>query len=104
MSSHHDVLFRPSGRGKARCAPDPDYPHGKATDCSTPGHPACEVALPYPAPECGTWIVRCRECPMSGAITAAGRPDDPTSVRMDCRERYAVQDLAGRGKTLSVTH
>jgi hypothetical protein len=91
----HTIEFRPSGRGKAQCDPDPAYPNGIAIDASNPVvgqgphvfKPTCTVPLPYPAPERGDWIVRCQQCPMSVYVTAAGRPDDPISVTMSCRER-----------------
>lgn len=84
MEPAHTIEFQPSGRGKARCAPNPDYPKGKAVDASE-GHTACDVELPYPASECGAWIVRCKACGMSAAVTAAGRPDDPISVKIACK-------------------
>lgn len=83
----HSVRFEPSGRGQAQCAPDPAFPNGIALSVGKSGEKACSVALPYPAPECGMWIVRCGECPMSLAITAAGRPDDPISVTFPCERR-----------------
>ena len=86
MEASHSIDFQPSGRGKARCAPDPLYPDGKAVDCSE-GQVACDVDLPYPATECGAWIVRCKACGMSVGVTAAGRPDDPTKVKMPCKEK-----------------
>ncbi len=52
-----------------------------------PGAETCTIALPYPAPECGMWIIRCDRCPMSIAVTAAGRPDDPISVTVECKKR-----------------
>lgn len=82
----HSIEFRPSGRGKAQCDPNPEYPHGIALDTSKPNAASCLVDLPYPAPECGIWIVRCEDCPMSVAVTAAGRPDDPISLKMECRK------------------
>ena len=86
MQDAISVEFKPSGRGKARSAPNPDYPDGCHVDI-TEGQTGCSVALPYPAPECGAWIVRCAACGMSVAITAAGRPDDPRSVRIPCKGR-----------------
>jgi len=83
MKSPH-ITFTASGRGKARCQPDPNYPHGMAIDASSPSAPTCFTMIPYPAPECGLWIIECDECPMRLAITAAGRPDDPISVRFPC--------------------
>lgn len=88
----HDVTFKPSGRGKAQCPPDPSYPNGIALDCSDGRSPSCTVFLPYPAPECGVWLVRCHDCSMSVAVTAAGRPDDPTSVTVACVREGGVQD------------
>lgn len=88
----HDVVFRPSGRGKAQCPPDPNYPNGIELDCSTPPAGAtCLVGLPYPAPECGLWMVHCNQCAITIAVTTAGRPDDPISVRMDCGMSSIVQ-------------
>jgi hypothetical protein len=79
----HTVQFVPSGRGKAQCEPDPEYQHGKAIDCGF--NVSCFVELPYPAPECGHYLVTCNECDMCIAITAAGRPDDPISVTIPCK-------------------
>lgn len=81
----HDVKFVRSGRGKAQCAPDPAYPKGKAV--RMPGIealPHCVVEVPYPAPECGWFLVTCSDCPVRLVITAAGRPDDPVSVTVPC--------------------
>jgi hypothetical protein len=84
------IEFKPSGRGKAKCPPDPNYPHGIEIDAAPPGTPTCIVTLPYPAPECGHWVVRCDECLMSIAITAAGRVDDPIRVRVPCRRKAGL--------------
>jgi hypothetical protein len=78
------ITFKPSGRGKARCAPNTDYPHGIAIDGATPGAPTCMATLPYPAPECGCWLIECDDCDLRLMVTAAGRADDPVSVRFDC--------------------
>jgi hypothetical protein len=80
------VEFEPSGRGKARCARNPDYPGCCHIDV-TEGRPGCSVNLPYPAPECGEWIVLCAACGMCVGVTAAGRPDDPRSVHIPCKGR-----------------
>ena len=88
--SQHSITFAPSGRGKAQCAPDPRYPNGVEIDAVMDSGQnrfalkSCAIDLPYPAPECGSWIVRCSYCDMSAAITAAGRPDDPRRVRLPC--------------------
>lgn len=88
LTIEHNISFLPSGRGKARCEPNPAYPNGIAVDL-TAGQvnvpQSCEVDLPYPAPECGTWLVVCGLCKISIAVTAAGRPDDPISVKIPCK-------------------
>ncbi len=81
---NHEVTFVKSGRGKAQCPPDPDYPNGKRIDVGI--MPNCEVKLPYPAPECGQFFVKCKACQASVVVTAAGRPDDPVSVTVSCRK------------------
>jgi hypothetical protein len=86
--SKHKIVFQPSGRGKAQCAPDPDYPHGKAMPKLPFGQRQCYVELPYPAPECGYWMVTCEECKCAIAITAAGRTDDPISFYMPCIPKH----------------
>lgn len=80
----HRIEFRPSGRGKAQCAPDPHYPDGIKLDTSVAGRPYCLVKLPYPAPECGLWMILCEVCKMTAAVTAAGRVDDPISIKLEC--------------------
>ena len=85
MSQTHTVEFVPSGRGKARCEPNPDYPNGIDSIDIALGGASCKVELPYPAPECGYFVVRCKLCGFSAAITAAGRPDDPKSVTIPCQ-------------------
>jgi hypothetical protein len=80
----HTIEFKASGRGKAQCPPNPDFPHGIALDATTSGGPNCTVRLPYPAPECGMWVIHCKECPTSVAVTAVGRVDDPISIKMEC--------------------
>jgi hypothetical protein len=85
-SNQIDIEFIPSGRGKARCPPNPDFPDGVDIDGTGGALPACSTALPYPAPECGQWLLHCRRCAITILITAAGRPDDPRSVRLLCRK------------------
>ena len=76
------ITFHPSGRGKAQCPPNPAYPDG--IDLDTGSKPSCRAELPYPAPECGTWLARCALCGVAVACTAAGRPDDPRSITLPC--------------------
>lgn len=82
------LLWRPSGRGKAQCAPNPDYPEGIHVDITEGKLPYCLVEPPYPAPECGLWLIECDRCEYSLAITAAGRPDDPRTVRIPCNREF----------------
>ncbi len=77
------ITFVPSGRGKAQCPSNPDYPNGVEVDMSL-GKTACPIDLPYPAPECGYWLLSCNLCGTTVAITAAGRPDDPRKARVPC--------------------
>jgi predicted RNA-binding Zn-ribbon protein involved in translation (DUF1610 family) len=79
----YEVTFRPSGRGQAQCPSNPEYPNGVDVSCSN-NPSARTVKLPYPAPECGLFIVRCTDCGYSIAVTATGRRDDPRSVRFAC--------------------
>lgn len=81
----HTVKFIPSGRGKAQCPANPDFPNGIDINATTsPEQPSCKVDLPYPSPECGLVSVRCSLCRTSVLLTAAGRPDDPKSVTIPC--------------------
>ena len=77
------VTFVPSGRGKAQCPVNPDFPYGKALDLCA-GKPGVWVELPYPAPECGAFIIAGERID-SVAVTAAGRADDPTKVKVPYR-------------------
>ena len=72
-------------REPAQSPPDPNYPYGIALDVSKGAAATCDIFLDYPAPGVGTWIVRCDVCGYTAAITAAGRADDPTGVRLPCK-------------------
>lgn len=72
------------GGREPKCAPDPAYPTGIDLDVSDGRTPACTVILPYPAKRCGHYEIICSECKFSAAITTAGRPDDPRSVKLPC--------------------
>ncbi len=85
MNDRFSVKFVPSGRGKAQCASDPEFPDGKDIILSDHGK-VCHLALPYPSPECGVIMVKCNYCGLSIGITAAGRPDDPKSITIRCAE------------------
>ncbi len=84
------ISFVKSGRGKAQCPSNPQYPHGIAIELSTAG-PACKFEVPYPAPECGHWLIRCKTCHLYFALTAAGRVDDPVSLTVPCDYPELVQ-------------
>lgn len=70
-----------------RVAPDPAFPDGK--DLSAPHGITkyCPTDLPYPARRCGVYIVECETCGARIGVTTAGRPDDPRSVQVPCKQR-----------------
>jgi hypothetical protein len=68
---------------KAQHPPDPRYPLGMVMD-GTQGRPGCEAKLEYPAPCIGKWLITCDVCGTKVVVTAAGRPDDPHTVRLPC--------------------
>jgi len=80
-----NVVFKPSGRGKAQCPADPNFPYGKAIDLCQ-GKPGIWVELPYPAPECGMFVIY-GERVDAVAITAAGRADDPTKIKLPYKDQ-----------------
>jgi hypothetical protein len=82
----YTVTFAPSGDGKARCEADPKYPDGRKLDAAG-ARPGCMFLLPYPAEECGVWLIHCHECDMRFGITAAGRADDPRLLRVPCHRK-----------------
>lgn len=74
------------GAREPHCVPDPRYPDGIDFDASNGREPTCTVALPYPAIRCGHYNVHCQKCRLVVAITTAGRPDDPRSLKLACLE------------------
>lgn len=91
----HTVIFHPSGRGAAQCPADPRYPKGVDIDArNKEGQRSCEVELPYPAPECGLWLLKCGDCGFTLAITATGRADDPRHLILPCDD----EALAAKSK------
>lgn len=86
MTAIFDIKFLSHGR-KAECPPDPKYPNGMVVDVARGKKQSCAVDLPYPAECIGAWIMKCKTCGRSVAITAAGRPDDPKAVVVDCNKR-----------------
>lgn len=80
------IEFHASGRGKAQCESNPDFPDGK--DIRLQGNTTaatCVVNLPYPAPECGMYAIKCHTCQIKVGVTAVGRGDDPKSVEIPCK-------------------
>lgn len=77
------VTFLDSGR-EPQCPPNPAYPKGTNLDMSEGAANVCLQPLPYPAPRCGLMVVACDACGLRVAITVAGRPDDPRSVKLKC--------------------
>lgn len=69
---------------KAQVPPNPNYPDG--IDIDSGRRPACRVELPYPAECVGLHYVACNDCKSNMMITAAGRPDDPKSVMLPCKQ------------------
>jgi len=68
-----------------QCPPNPRYPDGVDIDASNGAAATCASPLVHPTPRCGAYIVRCRICGVSAAVTTAGRPDDPRSLKMACK-------------------
>jgi hypothetical protein len=77
------ATFIDEGR-QAEHPPDPNFPLGIGVDC-TAGRPGCAVALRYPALGIGKWFIRCDACGTNALVSAAGRSDDPHTVRLPCK-------------------
>ena len=69
---------------QAKCPPDPEHPNGVNLVLARSGDRCCTTDLPYPAPGVGSHIVECTVCGLRAAVSAAGRPDDPKSLRVAC--------------------
>lgn len=85
------ITWHDSGR-EPQCASNPAYPDGIDLDGSHGAAASCTAALPYPARRCGLFFVLCETCGVSAAITTAGRPDDPRSVKMACKVEVFLQE------------
>jgi hypothetical protein len=81
----HDVIWH-DGKREPQCPPNPTYPKGVDLDASHGAERTCTVKLEYPAPRCGAYSIRCNVCGVTAACTTAGRPDDPRSVKLACKE------------------
>jgi hypothetical protein len=79
-SKWHDAGREP------QCAPNPNYPDGIDIVIGKSGAKSCSTNLPYPADRCGHYVVGCTVCGLRVAITTAGRPDDPRSIKLECRQ------------------
>ncbi len=73
------------GHREPQCKPNPNYPNGIDLDVSMGANKTCSIELPYPAKRCGYFMVRCKACDQTIAVTTAGRPDDPRSIKLACR-------------------
>lgn len=80
----YDVTFLDSGCFP-QCKPDPAFPDGKDVDISLGASLTCTRNIPYPAPRCGVYFVECHDCGLRVALTVAGRPDDPRTVKLPCK-------------------
>lgn len=80
------IRWHDSG-SEPRVPPNPQYPDGVDVDLSNGAMPSCQTAVPYPAKRCGIYALVCDTCGLVVAVTTAGRPDDPRSVRVRCRGR-----------------
>lgn len=74
-----------------QCPPNPNHPYGTALVLIRDDvHEFCVAMLPYPAARCGVYVVRCKLCGFSVAITTAGRPDDPLSLSISCNRVHTA--------------
>ena len=79
-----DVVFLDSGR-TSECKSDPKFPEGQPINLAPNAIvKTCSRNLPYPAPRCGVYQIRCLKCGYTAAVTVAGRADDPRMVTMPC--------------------
>jgi hypothetical protein len=81
------IAWLDAGRNPTE-ASDPRYPQGIDLDVAAGKAASCLVCLPYPAPRCGMYHVECRRCGVNALVTAAGRADDPRSIRLPCKPKY----------------
>jgi len=80
------------GRREPQVKPNPAYPDGIDVSGVRAGERGCRVKLPYPAKRVGSYLVACKLCNFSLALTTAGRTDDPRSVAMPCKIETAPPD------------
>lgn len=65
--------------------PNPNFPEGRDVDASGGAEATCATDLPYPAKRIGHYLLECETCGQRIAITTAGRPDDPRTVKVACK-------------------
>jgi hypothetical protein len=85
LADDHFEIEWIDGHREPRHPPNPEYPKGIDLDLSLGAAMACTVQLPYPAKRCGMYLVTCTDCHHLTAISTAGRPDDPRSVKLACK-------------------
>lgn len=82
----HKIEWTPRG-GPPTNPSNPAYPYGIDLDMAANARRACLVKLPYPTERrIGLLTVTCSECGLRAAISTAGRPDDPRSVKLACKK------------------
>jgi hypothetical protein len=87
MTDQFIIKWWDSGE-EPQCEPNPNYPEGIDLDLTSVGMPSCETKLPYPAKRIGHYVVTCTKCGLRFAVTTAGRPDDPRSVKVGCKTQF----------------
>ena len=80
------IEWQDSGK-EPKAKPDPRYPKGKHLGMASLLKPWCMTGLPYPAKRIGSYIITCKTCGLRVSCTTAGRPDDPKSITVNCKER-----------------
>lgn len=91
--NRHRIRWIDAGK-EPESPPNQAYPNGIDVDLSTPDADACAVNLKYPARRVGRYEIECAECGGRYVVTTAGRPDDPRSVTIPCRQKALQrQDL-----------
>ena len=84
----HALKVRWLDRGREpQCAPNPAHPKGIDVDMTDGAAKTCFTDLPYPAKRCGLYVIECETCGLRVAVTTAGRPDDPRSAKLGCKNR-----------------
>jgi hypothetical protein len=86
FGTRHVIDWKPKlPRQQASCPADPRHPAGVDLDVSR-GYANCLVKIPYPAECVGTWKISCLKCGQQAIVTAAGRTDDPRSIKLACMQ------------------